>query len=100
MNSGMKLEIDATIQYVLEDRVENLTDKELAIDSPYNTYMYKGLPPTPICNPGIDAIRAAIEPADTDYYYYALSTSGKHEFFSDFESQQAFINSSEFAYYE
>lgn len=99
MNSNMKLEIDATIQYILEERVENLSAKELAVDSPYNTYLHKGLPPTPICSPGIDAIRAAIEPANTSYFYYALSTSGLHEFFSDYNSQQAFINSSEFAYY-
>lgn len=100
LNIGKELEIDATIQYVLEDRVENLTDKELAIDDPYNTYMYKGLPPTPICNPGIEAIKAALEPADTNYYYYALSTSGRHEFFTDYDSHNAFVHSSEFAYYE
>lgn len=99
IDRDMKLEIDATIQYILEERVDNLTDKETSIDSPYNTYMNKGLPPTPISNPGIDAIKAAAEPESTSYLYYALSVSGQHQFFSDLASHQAFVNSSDFKYY-
>ena len=58
-----KLESDATIQYVLSERKEDLTGADLAVDSPYNTYLYEGLPPGAICNPGIDAITTAIYPA-------------------------------------
>ena len=58
-----KLESDATIQYILSERKEDLTGADLAIDSPYNTYLYEGLPPGAICNPGIDAITTAIYPA-------------------------------------
>lgn len=100
LNTGKNLEIDATIQYILEERVQNLTATELEIESPYNSYKNAGLPPTPISNPGINAIRAALEPEDTDYLYYALSVEEKHEFFKTYEAQQAFVNSDKFAYYE
>ena len=51
--------------------------KRQEIDSPYNTYINPGLTPGPICNPGLSAIQAAIYPADTDYYFFALGTDGK-----------------------
>ena len=66
------LQIDATINYIIADTGQEFSTE---IDSPYNTYKYPGLPKGPICNPGMASIRAAITPADTDYYYYALSTS-------------------------
>ena len=47
-----------------------LTDEDLKVDSPYNTRVVKGLPPAPICNPGVAALNAALEPADVDYLYY------------------------------
>lgn len=71
---GMKLDIDATIQYARGDKGEGwwapikVSDKKL--DSPYNTYMNKGLPPRPISNPGLEAIKAALYPAKTDCLYY------------------------------
>ena len=65
-----KLESDATVQYALPERVEHLTETELAVDSLYNTRIYPGLPPSAICNPGIDAIEAALYPNATDYYYF------------------------------
>ncbi len=74
------LQIDATIQYVLPKRVPRLGAEELALDSPYNTYMYPGLPPGPICNPSIDSIRAALYPYKTDYFYYAMTSDGSHKF--------------------
>jgi len=74
LEQGMKLQIDATMQYT-KGKINNkwwgtidLTEK--TVDSPYNTYLYKGLPPTPICNPGIIAIEAALNPQDTDCLYY------------------------------
>ena len=58
------LESDATVQYCLENRNEDLTQEDLDIDNPYNTYVYEGLPPGPRCNPGIDGITAALYPDD------------------------------------
>ena len=90
-----KLQIDATIQYILPERKENLTESDLAIDSPYNTSLYTGLPPGPIANPGMAAIRAAMNPESTGYYYYALGDDGTHHFFKTLSEQQAFIDSQE-----
>jgi len=66
----MPLQVDATFQYVNGKNTYELTLDDLDIDSPYNTYKYKGLPPAPISNPGLDAIRAAINPTQTKYLYY------------------------------
>lgn len=92
------LQIDATIQYILEERKEKLSYDDLAIDNPYNTYMYKGLPPGPIASPGLASIKAAMEPEDTNYFFYALNKSGTHEFFTYSQSAEfeAFTNSEEF----
>jgi len=88
---NMPLQIDAAIQYVLPERVPVLTEKELSVDSPYNTYTNTGLPPTPIANPGMASIRAALEPNSTNYYFYALDTAtGTHRFFATYEEQMAF----------
>ena len=89
------LNIDATIQYILPERKENLTSEDLAIDSPYNTYLYPGLPAGPITNPGMAAIRSAMNPQDTNYYYYALGDDNVHHFFRTLSEQQAFIASQE-----
>ena len=90
------LQIDATIQYALEERKESLTNADLQIDSPYNTYKYTGLPPGPIANPGLASIRAALEPESTGYYFYALNKSGSHNFFATQSQFEYFVNSSEF----
>ena len=74
------LQIDATIQYVLPERKEILSNADKAFISPYNTYTNAGLPAGPIANPGINSIRAALYPADTDYYFYALGSEGVHVF--------------------
>ncbi|MDZ4064864.1 MAG: endolytic transglycosylase MltG, partial [Coriobacteriia bacterium] len=86
LEKGMRLEIDATIEYVLPGNRFRLENRHLKIDSPYNTYMYKGIPPGPIANPGIDSLRAAVEPADTDYIYYVLTgKDGSHTFATNFD---------------
>ena len=66
------------------------------IDSPYNTYINPGLTPGPIRNPGLSAIKAAIYPADTSYYFFALGTDGKSHFFTDYNEHLKFINSGEY----
>jgi len=80
LKKKMKLQADPTIQYILKDPKKKLTLKDLEIDSPYNTYRYKGLPPTPISNPGYQAIYAAFYPANTDYLFFVRIEDGKHYF--------------------
>jgi len=80
LKKDMKLQSCATIQYILERPKEKLEESDLKIDSPYNTYLYKGLPPGPICNPGLDSIRAALEPTEEDYLYFVLGENGRHIF--------------------
>ena len=63
------------------------------MDSPYNTYKNKGLPPGPIANPGMESITAALNPQSTNYYYYALGDDHLHHFFSSYAEHQAFLNS-------
>jgi UPF0755 protein len=84
----MKLQIDATVEYVLGHR-DVLTDKDLQVDNPYNTYRYAGLPPGPIANPGLASIEAALHPAHTSYLYYVVKNDGSGEhFFATTYAQQ------------
>jgi len=80
LEKGMKLQSCATIQYILEEPKERLDENDLKIDSPYNTYLYKGLPPGTICNPGLDSIMAALEPKEEEYLYFVLGENGRHIF--------------------
>ena len=66
------------------------------LDSPYNTYLYRGLPAGPICNPGLNSIRAVLYPDETDYYYFATGVDGVNHFFKDAASFEAFVNSDQF----
>ncbi len=70
------LNSDATIQYIIRDHKVDLTQEDMRRDDPYNTYLYRGLPPSAICNPGWDAIQAALYPEDTNYYYFVSDTDG------------------------
>lgn len=86
------LQIDASVEYALGEHKAELTANDLAVDNPYNTYKYKGLPPGPIANPGLASIMAALYPQDTDYFFYALDTNGGHRFFETYIDQQDFLN--------
>ena len=86
------LESCATVQYILPERKERITIEDTKIDSPYNTYMYKGLPPGPISNPGLDAIEAALYPEDTDYLFFAVSEKGEHAFSETYEEHKKNAN--------
>jgi UPF0755 protein len=77
IDSGMYLGVNATINYILDTPQSFFSNNETSIDSPYNSYTNLGLPPTPICNPGIKSIEAAINPADTDYLYYFHTPDGQ-----------------------
>jgi UPF0755 protein len=83
---AMLLGIDATVRYAVNKWTEPLTDADLAVASPFNTRVNMGLPPSPICNPGEAALRAALEPAEGDWLYYVLKdTTGNHLFTSSYE---------------
>jgi UPF0755 protein len=85
---GMRLQADPTVIYALKrDRkwTGMIHRSDLDYDSPYNTYLYEGLPPGPICNPGSKALKAAVSPAKTDYLYFVADDSGGHKFSRTFE---------------
>ena len=86
------LEIDATIQYALAERKEVLSNADKGVLSPYNTYTNAGLPAGPIANPGMNSIRASLYPAETNYYFYALDTTGVHHFSETYYEHQNFLN--------
>lgn len=73
---GQPLQIDATVQYLLPEQKSRLLYSDLKVDSPYNTYKVKGLPPGPIANPSLASIEAALYPASTNYYYYVTKKDG------------------------
>ena len=73
LDAGIGLQSDATINYITGKGMEQPTLDDLQIDSPYNTYKYRGLPPGPIANPGIDSIEAVIYPTPNEYYYFLTS---------------------------
>ena len=91
---GRALQLCSTINDIMKHDGVKTFDTEL--DSPYNTYINPGLTPGPICNPGLSAIEAAIYPADTDYYFFALGKDGKSHFFTDYNEHLKFINSGEY----
>jgi UPF0755 protein len=80
MKRHMLLQIDASVLYALGHHKERVLLADLKVDSPYNTYKYPGLPPGPICSPGLASIRAALRPARADYLYYVARTDGSHIF--------------------
>jgi UPF0755 protein len=78
---GMRLQTDPTVIYALGASYDgNIRRDDLSIDSPYNTYVYSGLPPTPIASPGRDSIRAALQPEEGDALYFVARGDGSHEF--------------------
>ena len=80
MRIGMPLQADPTVRYVMPDPKAPITPREWAIDSPYNTYVYRGLPPGPISNVGEASIIAALYPAETAYFYFVARPDGSHAF--------------------
>lgn len=87
LKQGMPLQSCATVQYALGERKERLTEKDTQIDSVFNTYIHKGLPPGPIASPGEKSLLAAINPADVDYLYFRTKEdgSGGHTFSRTYE---------------
>jgi len=91
LNSDMYpyLQSCATVQYLLKERKDILTNADIAIDSPYNTYKYPGLPPGPIASPGKACIEAALYPADTNYYFFVSNGDGTQTFSETFQEHMS-----------
>lgn len=77
LKNKIPLQVDATISYITGKKTSSISTEETKIDSPYNTYRYKGLPLGPICNPGLESILAAIYPKDSPYLYYLSTQEGE-----------------------
>ena len=85
------LNIDASIIYALDGKTD-LTSEDMRVDSPYNTYLNVGLTPGPISNPGLASIKAALNPASTDFYYYVLNPAvGTHQFSKTLEEHEGYV---------
>lgn len=81
---GMPLQVDSSFRYINGKGTKDLSLDDLKIDSPYNSYLYKGLPPTPICNPGLNSIRATINPIKTDFLYFLSDQAGEMHYAKTF----------------
>ncbi|HUW61173.1 MAG TPA: endolytic transglycosylase MltG, partial [Candidatus Bathyarchaeia archaeon] len=82
LKRGMPLQLDSTIQYALNKYGQRLLYSDREVDSPYNTYKNKGLPPGPISNPGVASLRAALQPSQADYIYFVSNADGLTHTFS------------------
>ena len=90
IKAGMNLQSDATMMYVTGGEV---TSEDLQTNSPYNTYLNSGLTPTPICSPSVESLKAALEPADTNYYFFFINEN-VHQFSETYEDHQQAISDS------
>lgn len=89
INDGMALQSCATVNYITGKDTPAVSAEDLEIDSPYNTYMYAGLPPGPIASPGLSAIEAAVNPALTSYYFFLATPEGETIYATTFEEHVA-----------
>lgn len=94
MKIGMTLSSDATVNYVYNYEKKRIYYKDLEIDSPYNTYKYKGLPPAPIANPDKGSVEAAYNPADSDYLFFVAKGDGYHFFSKTYKEHLEFQKNS------
>tara|TARA_B100001013_G_scaffold214509_1_gene130627 strand:- start:699 stop:1013 length:315 start_codon:yes stop_codon:yes gene_type:complete len=81
----MRLEADPTIQYIIEDGPRRLLDTDLKIDSRYNTYLHKGLPPGPVNSPGKKSLTAALYPEENEFIFFVAKGDGRHTFTRNIE---------------
>ena len=93
LRMGMLLQTDPTVIYGVGDRYDgNLHKRDLLTDTPYNTYTRAGLPPTPIAMPGLEAIRAALNPAQTQALYFVARGNGTHQFSNSLAQHNQAVN--------
>lgn len=88
LNAGIALQADSTINYITGKKTPAVSAEDLAIDSLYNTYKYPGLPPGPISNPGLDAIKAAIYPQESGYWYFLTDKEGRVHYAENFQKHK------------
>lgn len=88
LDTGMPLQVDAAFAYIIDKNTFELSLKDLATSSPYNTYRYRGLPIGPIANPGLDALTAALTPLESDYWFYLSDRFGNLHYAVDFEGHK------------
>jgi UPF0755 protein len=91
LRKGMLLQADPTVQYALGHHVGRVLYKDLAVASPYNTYVHKGLPPGPVASPGAASLSAAANPASVPYLYFVASPDGHHEFRTTLEEHTSAV---------
>ena len=89
LKDGIALQADSTVNYITKKKTSRASLEDIAIDSPYNTYKYRGLPPGPIGNPGLDSIEAAIFPTTNPYYYFLTTPDGEALFNETLEGHNA-----------
>ena len=89
---GMPLQTDASLQYLMDAPKEDGSIADTQIDSPYNTYQHVGLTPGPIANPGLDAIEAVLNPANTDYLYFVADRSGHNHYAYTYDEHLSLVN--------
>ena len=92
LKMNMPLQTDATLQYLLDEPKEDVTLEDTEIESPYNTYKNVGLPPGPIANPGMEAIEAVLNPADTDYLYFVADRKGHNHYSHTYDEHLILVN--------
>jgi len=92
LSIGMGLQVDASMEYILDKPLSELTAADLKMDTPYNTYLYRGLTPTPIGNPGLDAIKAVLEPIPSSNMFYITGDDGNFYYAKDFEGHKQNIS--------
>ncbi len=88
----MRLQSDPTVIYGLPHYDGNITKKDLRYDSPYNTYLYRGLPPGPIASPGLESIKSALNPAKVKYLYFVATKDGGHQFSRTYREHRRAVN--------
>ncbi len=89
----MRLQTDPTVIFALTNFDGNIRKKDLSFDSPYNTYLYAGLPPGPIASPGEESISAALFPADSEALYFVSRQDGSHQFSNNLEDHNRAVMS-------
>jgi len=89
---GMPLQTDTTLQYLLDSPKEDVSIKDTQMESPYNTYQHKGLPPGPIANPGMASIEAVLQPAATEYLYFVADRQGHNHYATSYQEHMDNVN--------
>ena len=92
LKQRMRLQSDPTVIYALPRFNGNITKKNLRYDSPYNTYLYRGLPPGPIASPGLESIKSALNPAKVKYLYFVATKNGAHRFSRTYRAHRRAVN--------